>query len=79
MLYTLYLASQRLNKTRSLESLVKDKVLLGLFLRLKLSHFPISLAITCCNRVSPGKLRSPGFMLDSRSQRVFLEFLVVFN
>ena len=45
---------QRFSKTRSF---VKDQVLLDLFVRLKFSHLPTSLALTTCyNHLSPGKL-----------------------
>ena len=55
---------QRFSKTRSF---VKDQVLLDLFVRLKFSHLPTSLALTTCyNHLSPGKLGPWRFTVDSQ-------------
>ena len=62
VLYTLQV--QRFSKTRSF---VKDQVLLDLFVRLKFSHLPTSLALTTCyNHLSPGKLGPWRFTVLSR-------------
>ena len=51
------------------------KFYLTLLVRLKLRHFPTSLALTCYNHmgthISPGKLGPWRFMVDWRSFRVF--------
>ena len=61
-IYTLQV--QRFSKTRSF---VKDQVLLDLFVRLKFSHLPTSLALTTCyNHLSPGKLGPWRFTVLSR-------------
>ena len=60
----IYPASQKVQLTRSF---VKDQVLLDLFVRLKFSHLPTSLALTTCyNHLSPGKLGPWRFTVLSR-------------
>ena len=64
IIYIYTLQVQRFSKTRSF---VKDQVLLDLFVRLKFSHLPTSLALTTCyNHLSPGKLGPWRFTVLSR-------------
>ena len=64
LLFMHTLQVQRFSKTWSF---VKDQVLLDLFVRLKFSHLPTSLALTTCyNHLSPGKLGPWRFTVLSR-------------
>ena len=56
--------------------LIEGKILLSTFVQLKLGHFLKSLAITCYNHTSLGKLGPWRFMVASRFQRFFFECLV---